>query len=317
MTADMTGDMTAGMAAGMAEGKTADPAAGPGSRSGCAVLPAALVTAYAGGSLDTGPAWSVEAHLPGCPACREVLAGCADLARLARTRAVLLTRVGLPRPGPAQLLARRCGMPEHVTTILAATPSLRRSWLASVALVLAVVVGAAQLASRRWTGSAAPPGTWALLLPFVLTGPLLPLGAVAAAFSAVLDPASQLAAAAPISKIRLLCLRSVAVVAATMIPTMAAALILPGPWWLAVAILLPALAVCAAALAAATVMPPWPAAVTAGTAWIGLVLLVSAIASRPAALLGPAGQLAAAVVLAAAALVVVLRRRHVEIEWMR
>jgi hypothetical protein len=300
--------MTPDMAAG--------PASGTGARPACAVLPAPLVVAYAGGSLDTGPAWSVEAHLPGCPACRDVLAGCADAARLERNRAVLLARAGLPRPGPAQQLARRCGLPEHVTTMLAATPSLRKSWLASVALVLAAVVGAAQLASRHWIGSAAPPGARALLLPFLLTAPLLPLGAVAAAFSAVLNPASEIAAAAPISKIRLLCLRSIAVIAATMIPTMVAALVLPGPWWLAVAILLPALALCAAALAAATAMPPLPAAIAAGAAWVTLVLLVNSIASRPSALLGPAGQLGAAAVLAGAALVVVSRRRHVEIEWM-
>lgn len=283
----------------------------------CPVLPPALVTGYASGELALAQAWSVEAHVPGCAACRDVLAGCADTGRLQRNRAVLLTRAALPRPGPAQRLVQRCGVPEHVTAMVAATPSLRRPWLAGVTLVLAAVIGAAQLAARHWAGPAAMPGTWPLLLPFLLAGPLLPLGAVAAAFSAVLDPASELVAAAPVSKLRLLCLRSIAVIAATLIPTMAAALVLPAPWWLAVAILLPALAVCAAALAAATVLPPVPAAVAAGAAWIGLVLTVGAIASRPGAVLGPAGQAGAAVVLAMAAAVIALRRRSVEIEWMR
>ena len=35
----------------------------------------------------------------------------------------------------------RCGVPDHILGLVAATPSLRRSWLLSVVGVLAVVAG--------------------------------------------------------------------------------------------------------------------------------------------------------------------------------
>lgn len=300
------------------------PAGHGGPAGGCAVLPAALVAAYAGGSLGSAQAWSVETHLPGCAACRAVLHGCTDAARLNRNRAAVLTRAALPAPGPAEVILRRCGVPEHVAALLAATPSLRRSWLAGVVLVLAAAVGAAQLAFAAGIGLPGPalaggPGAsrWVALLPFLFVAPLLPLAAVAAAFSPRLDPAFRLASAAPVSKLWLLLVRSVAVVGATLLPTAVAALLLPGDhYWLGIALLLPALATCAVSLALATVTGPAAAAIGVGAGWLVLVAAIAVSSSGPAVVLGPLSQVAAVVVLVAAGALIALRRKRIDYGWM-
>ncbi len=89
-----------------------------GAPSGCAVVDRELVVAYGAGTLGDVAAWSVEQHLPGCAACRSVLAGAvdggadgqADQARLERNLAVVLTRIGLPEPGPVERVAARLGV---------------------------------------------------------------------------------------------------------------------------------------------------------------------------------------------------------------
>jgi hypothetical protein len=296
----------------------AEPDAGPPV---CTVLPPDLVAAYAAGALAGAEAWSVEAHVPGCRDCRTELASRADAARLQRNRDVVMARLGLPEPGPAGRALRRCGVPEHITALLAATPSLRRSWLAGVLLVLAIAAGASQLFAVGHYGLAPQPalavrGGWAPLVPYLVVAPLLPLVAVAAAFSPVVDPASRLASAAPVSMVWLLCVRSAAVIAATLVPVALAALALPGPAWLAAALLLPALAVCAAALGLATAIGPVAATIVAGVGWATLVIGITVIAGQPAAVFGPAGQLAAAAVLTAGAALIALRRRKIDYGWL-
>ncbi len=289
----------------------------------CDVLPPALVAAYADGGLRGAQAWSVEAHLPGCAACRAVLASPAQAARLARNKAVVLTRTGLPQPGLAGRALARCGVPRHLLVLLSATPSLRRSWLAGVTLVLAAALGAARLAqavagSGAAGGGAAAQGplAWSLM-PFLVLAPLLTLVAVAAAFSARLDPAGELAVAAPVSKAWLLLVRSVAVTSTTLVPTVLAALALPGPWWLPVTALGWSLALSTVALAAATVAGPVRGAAAAGAAWLLALLAVALVAGSPAPAFGQAGQTVTPVILAAGVLVTALRRRQIDPAWMR
>jgi hypothetical protein len=284
-------------------------------------LPAAAVVSYADGTLDSATEWSVEAHVPGCPACRAVLATRTDASRLAASRAELLARIALPKPGLTGRVLRRCGVPEHVTVLLEATPSLRRSWLAAVLLVLAVAVTTARLATAP--PSFAPdllrePGMtdWAVLDPFLVVAPLLPLAAVAAAFSPALDPAYPLASAAPVSMVWLLCVRTVAVIATTLIPVALAALALPGPLWLAVTLLLPALALCSVALGLATVIRPAIAVTTVAAGWMVLVIGLAGLAGRPSAATGTTAQLTAAAVLLASIALLAARRETINYGWM-
>jgi len=278
-----------------------------------------LLASYAAGTADPVVVWSVEAHLTGCARCRSALSAHADAERLARNRSVLLVRVAMPGEGRMRRLLGRCGVPDHLLGLLATTPSLRRSWLLSVIGVVAVVVGEA--AAVRYGGIRAG-GTGRLgghpdpevLAPFLLVAPLLVLAGVAAAFLPSFDPAFRLAVAAPFSGFTLLLVRTVSALAAALIPVVGAAFALPGPGWLPAALLLPSLALCVFALAAATVLEPRAAALTAGALWVLPALLLAA-GHVPLAIVRPDAQFACAAVLCASA--VVLLARHDRFEWGR
>ena len=83
-------------------------------------------------------------------------------------------------------------------------------------------------------------------------------------------------------------------------------------WWLPVALLLPSLALCAFALAAATVMDPPAAAVTASALWLLPVLLLTT-SHVPLARVASPAQAVCAAVLCASALAMFLRRDRFEL----
>jgi hypothetical protein len=278
-----------------------------------------LLASYAAGTADVAVIWSVEAHLTGCARCRSALAE--DPERLARNRSVLLVRAALPEGGRLQALLCRCGVPDHLLRLLAATPSLRKSWLLSVVGVLTIVAGEAAAVGHGWFGNAANTGAAvyvhpAALAPFLLAAPLLVLAGVAAAFLPMFDPASRLATAAPFSGVTLLLARSISALAAALVPVVAAAFLVPGPGWLPVALLLPALALCAFALAAATFMEPRAAAVTAGSLW-ALPALLLAADHVPLLIVQRNAQFACAALLCASALVLLARRDRFDMGWTR
>ncbi len=280
-----------------------------------------LLAGYAAGTVQAVVVWSVEAHLMGCARCRSALSAHVDAERLARNRSVLLVRAALGDGGRVRRLLCRCGLPDHVLRLLAATPSLRGSWLLSVIGVLAVVAGEAAAVRYGWIPSGGPRRLAGyrdpeVLAPFLLVAPLLVLAGVAAAFLPMFDPASRLAVAAPFSGVSLLLVRSVAALVAALVPVVGAAFLLPGPGWLPVALLLPSLALCASALAAATVMDPRAAAVTAGVLWAVPVLLL-ATAHGPVPIVQRNAQVACAVLVLASAVVLLARRDRFEWGWMR
>jgi hypothetical protein len=279
-----------------------------------------LLASYAAGTAGTVTVWSVEAHLAGCARCRSALSAHVDAERLAHNRSVLLVRAAIGDGGRVRRVLRRCGLPDHVLGLLAATPSLRRSWLLSVMGVLAVVAGEAAAARYGWATAGSPgriPGDPGQdLAPFLLVGPLLVLAGVAAAFLPMFDPACQLAAAAPFSGFALLLARSVSALTAALVPVAAAAFLLPGPGWLPVALLLPSLALSALALAAATVLPPRAAAVMAAILWAVPALLLAAD-DVPLLIVQRNAQFACAATLCACAVVLMARHDRFESGWMR
>jgi hypothetical protein len=281
-----------------------------------------LLAGYAAGTIEAAAGWSVEAHLMECAGCRSAMSAQVDAGRLARNRSVLMVRAALGDGSRARRLLCRCGLPDHLLRLLGATPSLRRSWLLSVLGVLAVVAAEAMAVRYGWVRSG-PPGRLAgyrdaeVLAPFLLVAPLLVLAGVAAAFLPMFDPAFRLAVAAPFSGFTLLLVRSVCALAAALVPVVAATFVLPGPRWLPLALLLPSLALCALALAAATVLDPRAAAVTAGVLWAVPVLLLLATARGPLPIVQAHAQFACLAVLCACAVVLLVRRDRFEQGWAR
>jgi hypothetical protein len=311
----------------------AEPAAGAGGPAGAGWHPGErLLAGYAAGTAGEVTAWSVEAHLTGCARCRCAVSAHADQERLARNRSVLLARAAIgdaehPR-GRVRRGLRRCGVPDHLLGLLGATPSLRLSWLLSVVAVLAVMAGEAAAARYGWTPWARyamhPAGSGrlagypdpAVLAPFLLVAPLLVLAGVAAAFLPAFDPACRLAAAAPFSGFTLLLIRSVSALAAALVPVVAAAFVMPGPYWLPVALLLPTLALCALALAVASVADPRVAALVAGALWAVPAAWLAAD-HIPLLMVTANAQFASAAVLCACAGVLLARHDRFEWGWTR
>jgi hypothetical protein len=292
-------------------------AAGPAEASPHAT--AEVLASYAAGTVEPVVVWSVEGHLTGCASCRAALSAYVDAGRLARNRSVLMVRAATP-DGRLRRLIRRCGVPDYLLRLLAATPSLRLSWLLSVVGVLAAVAAETTAAQYYWL-PVGPPGIArpldpAVLVPLVLIAPLLVLASVSAAFLPMFDPASRLAVAAPFSGFSLLLVRAVSALAVALIPAVVVALVVPGPGWLPVGLLLPSLALCAVALAAATVVDPRAAAVAAGALWI-LPALLLAGSSLPLAIVQWRAQYVCAAVLCGCAAVLFLRRDRFELGWMR
>jgi hypothetical protein len=150
------------------------------------------------------------------------------------------------------------------------------------------------------------------LMAFLLVAPLLPVAGVAVAYGPHVDPAHELGVAAPLSGLRLLLLRTAAVVGATAALAAVAALALPGLDWTAAAWLLPALGLTLAALAVATTTGPATACALVAAAWVTAVLAAWRSSGDPLTAFGSAGQLACLAVAAAGAALVLARRETFE-----
>src|SRR6188472_1866165 len=184
------------------------------------------LAAYASGDVDDAEAFSVEAHIVGCPHCQAQVTTFIAPQRLEDTWLDVVDTLDAPRPGLVEGLLIRLGLAPHVARLLAATPSLTASWLGAVAIALAVAVAGAHQGERG-------------MALFLCIAALAPVAGVAAAFGRGIDPTHELSLTAPMSSVRLLLLRTVAVVGATLVLTVIGALALPGLTWTAAAWLLP------------------------------------------------------------------------------
>ena len=249
-----------------------------------------LLERYARGDAEPALAFSVEAHLPSCPLCREQIAQLTDGARAARVWEGIEERLDAPRRGPVEAGLVRAGLPEHIARLLGATPAMRLSWLLACALVLALAVWAA---NHRETG----------LALFLALAPLLPLAGVAAAYGPDIDPTYEVALAAPMRSFGLLLIRALAVLVTTTALAGVAALALPGLQWSAAAWLAPSLGLTLASLALAARISPLTACGSLAVLWMLTAWAGWRLAQEPLDLFGPATQLTCALVAAVAALV--------------
>lgn len=222
--------------------------------------PPELLATYAAGDLDAVLGASLERHLDSCQQCRDAVAEHGDERLVAEGWTRLRDLVESPAlPRPLQL-ARRCGLPEPAAILLSAALSLRVAWLTSSFLALSFAL----LATLMSEGTA--------IWPFLLVAPLVPVLGVAAAYGGAEEPFEALAVTSPYGRGRLVLLRTLAVVVTTMAPAAVLGLFLPGPGWVAVAWLGPALAMVPVLLALAGFIGPWPAGTVVAMAWVPVVL---------------------------------------------
>jgi len=218
---------------------------------------------------DAGPlvSASVEQHVLSCAQCR------ADVARLTATEPpaaldavwqAVLTTVEAPRTSRAERWLNRLGLSPADSLVVVTAISMRGSWLAGVAGVLAFAVLASLLGSSG-------------VGLFLLAAPLLPVVGVAAAYGPASDPSYDAVLAAPYSMFRLMMLRTAAVILTTGPLAVAAGLLLPGSAAIAVVWLLPALGFVAVVLLASSWTDPAYAATGIGVGWCAFVIWAGAV----------------------------------------
>lgn len=236
---------------------------------------------------------SVEQHLVTCRVCRALLRPAVPDERRAALWAEVLERVEAPPVGRLERLLRRAGLDESTARLVAVTPMLRTSWLAGTVLVLALAL------------LAAGTGAQAVAL-FLVLAPVLPVAGVALTFGPAADPAHEIVAGTPYSPLRLLAVRTLVVVSTTFLPAGVAAVFLPVQLGLALAWLLPALALTVGTLALSTRMTPHVAASGLAIAWASTVMYGLA-RHDPYLAAAPVVQLACLVGLGLAAAVLLVR----------
>ena len=252
---------------------------------------------YAQGLSGPASSASVEAHLLTCARCRSVVSDAVPVARLDAIWAEVAETVDSPRRRLPERLLVRLGVPDHTARLIAATPSLTTSWLLAVGFALGFALLAAQSGPRG-------------VLLFLALAPVLPVAGVAAAYGREGDPTYDVALASPYSTFRLLLLRTAAVLVSTLCLAGLAALLLPVTPAVALAWLLPALALTGATLALSTRFPAGFAAGVVVALWLGAVLGAFRATGSPYAAFGAVGQTAALTAVAVSiALISGLHRR--------
>jgi hypothetical protein len=141
---------------------------------------------------------------------------------------------------------------------------------------------------------------------FLVVAPLIPVAGVAASFGGDADPAHELVTVTPYSSVRLLLLRTGGVLASSIPATVLLGLALPGPAWIAVAWLTPAVAGIALTLAASPYLGTSTTAAAVGAVW-SLAVISAFRLGDPVEVVEPLRQLVLAAVALAALAVVALR----------
>ena len=264
-----------------------------------------LLIGYCELSVTAATAAAIEAHLMSCAGCRADLADVAISAddALVNQQSVwdgVLERVDRPTRSITERVLGVLPVRPDTAKLLATTPALRLAWLAAVVFVAAFAVAAARMEGD---------GPWLLLV----IAPLLPVAGVATAYGPALDSTYEIGVAAPLSGLRLILLRTLAVIATT-IPLLAvAALAAPSGGWAVFGWLLPSVALVAITLALSTAISPERAGVVVGVGWlVALVVLIDRDRAGDfvdkSLIFGSSGQIAVAVVAAIGAAIVATRK---------
>jgi hypothetical protein len=238
---------------------------------------------------------SVEQHLLSCEQCRAQVNAAADVIDLAAVWDRTRDTIEVPRPTGFERLLRVAGLPAQEARLVAVASAFRGVWLTGVVAVLTFAALAAALGHAR--------GEWL----FLAVAPIVPCLVVASSYDPWMDPALEPELVTPYPALRLVLLRTIAVLALALPAVLLFGLVVPGET--AFAWLLPAVGFVAVVLAASTWVSPLRAAIAVSSAWLALVSLMATRSGSPDAIIQGRAQ-AGFLVLAAASFVIFLVRRR-------
>jgi hypothetical protein len=264
-------------------------------------LDEAALASYASGDSPPVVGASVEAHLMECRACGAQLRDLMPPEPVDRAWLAIRAHVEEPRPGAVERCMAALGLSAESARLLGAVPSFRGAWMLGLFTVLVFVGAAASFA-----------GDLGLSL-FLIVAPLVPVAGVAASFGGDADPAHELIVATPYSAPRLLLLRTAGVLATSVPLTVLLGLALPGPAWLAVAWLTPAVAGVALTLALSQHVPPSISAAVIGAIWSFSVISADRLGGDPVAAVAPLMQVVLAGVAVSAITAIGLRHSSLDL----
>jgi hypothetical protein len=244
---------------------------------------------------------SVEQHVVACARCRAKVNAAAGAVGVAvvdfaavwgRTR----DAAEVPRPSIFERLLRAAGLPQHEARLVGVASAFRGVWLIGVAAVLAFAALAAKVGDAG--------GLWF----FLAVAPVAPCLLVALSYDWRVDPALEPEMVTPYPAVRLVLLRTIAVLALALPAVLLLGLVVPGQasfvW------LLPAVGFVAVVLAASTWVSPLNAATSVSAAWLMAVWLLEARAYSPTVVLEPRIQAAFLALAASAFCLFLVRERH-------
>jgi hypothetical protein len=247
---------------------------------------------------------SAEQHLLACEPCRArvntevtVAASVTELSVIDFAAVWDRTRdaIEVPRPSVFERLLRAAGLPAPEARLVAVASAFRGVWLVGVAAVLAFAALAAALGHDR--------GVWL----FLSVAPIVPCLVVASSYDPWMDPALEPELVTPYPMLRLILLRTIAVLALALPAVLLLGLFIPTEEPLAW--LLPAVGFVAVVLAASTWFSPLRSAIVVSSGWLAAVWLLAARSGAPEAVLQARTQ-AAFLVLAAVSFSIFLVRRR-------
>ena len=175
--------------------------------------------------------------------------------------------VEVPRPSVFERSSRAAGLPAAEARLVAVASAFRGVWLTGVVAVLGFAALAAAAGHAR--------GEWL----FLAVAPVVPCLVVAAGYDPWMDPALEPELVTPYPALRLVLLRTIAVLALALPAVLVFGLAVPGET--AFAWLLPAVGFVAVVLAASTWVSPLRAAIAVSSAWLAVIWLLAARAGSP------------------------------------
>jgi hypothetical protein len=239
---------------------------------------------------------SAEQHLLSCPPCRARVRPPADVIDLAAVWERTRDAVEVPRPSVFERLLRGAGLPAQEARLVAVASAFRGVWLTGVVAVLAFAAIAAAVGHAR--------GEWL----FLAVAPIVPCLVVASSYDPRMDPALEPELVTPYPALRLILLRTIAVLALALPAVLLFGLVVPGET--AFAWLLPAVGFVTVVLAASTWVSPLRSAVAVSSLWFALIWLLAFRISAPDAVLQARAQVAFLVLAAASFAIFLVRRRR-------
>ena len=244
---------------------------------------------------------SAEQHLLSCEPCRARVNAAASVTGRSVIDFVAVwdrTRdaVEVPRPSVFERLLGVAGLPAPEARLVAVASAFRGVWLTGVVAVLAFAALAAAIGHTR--------GEWL----FLAVAPVVPCLVVAAGYDPRLDPALEPELVTPYPVLRLILLRTIAVLALALPAMLLFGLVVPGET--AFAWLLPAVGFVTVVLAASTWVSPLRAAIAVSLAWLATVWLLAARSGSPESVLQARAQAAFLALAAASFSIFLLRRRR-------